>query len=57
MRRFVRLGTASLLSEPGGPFINSEKVDLRCVCVCVCECVCMCVSAKLSLLAAHERLP
>lgn len=28
-RRFVRLGTASMLSEPGGPFINSDKVDLR----------------------------
>ncbi len=28
--RFVRLGTASLLSEPGGPFINSDKIDLRC---------------------------
>ncbi|KAL6759471.1 TRP protein for flagellar function [Haematococcus lacustris] len=27
--RFVRLGTASMLSEPGGPFINSEQVDLR----------------------------
>ncbi|KAF5838486.1 TRP protein for flagellar function [Dunaliella salina] len=27
--RFVRLGTASILSEPGGPFINSEKVDIR----------------------------
>ncbi len=27
--RFVRLGTASLLSEPGGPFINSDKIDLR----------------------------
>ncbi|GFH19367.1 TPR_REGION domain-containing protein, partial [Haematococcus lacustris] len=26
--RFVRLGTASMLSEPGGPFINSEQVDL-----------------------------
>uniref|UniRef100_A0A7S3G6M4 Tetratricopeptide repeat protein 8 n=1 Tax=Palpitomonas bilix TaxID=652834 RepID=A0A7S3G6M4_9EUKA len=27
--RFVRLGTASMLSEPGGPFINVEKLDLR----------------------------
>ncbi|GIL68547.1 hypothetical protein Vafri_21814 [Volvox africanus] len=27
--RFVRLGTASLASEPGGPFINVERLDLR----------------------------
>ena len=27
--RFVRLGTASMLSEPGGPFIAVEKLDLR----------------------------
>ena len=27
--RFVRLGTASMLSEPGGPFINVDKLDLR----------------------------
>jgi tetratricopeptide repeat protein 8 len=27
--RFVRLGTASMLAEPGGPFINLEKLDLR----------------------------
>lgn len=27
--RFVRLGTASMLSEPGGPFINIDKLDLR----------------------------
>mmetsp|Transcript_21676 Transcript_21676/g.35870 ORF Transcript_21676/g.35870 Transcript_21676/m.35870 type:complete len:504 (-) Transcript_21676:149-1660(-) len=27
--RFVRLGTASLLSDPSGPFINVEKLDLR----------------------------
>lgn len=27
--RFVRLGTASMAAEPGGPFINPEKLDLR----------------------------
>ncbi|GIL88321.1 hypothetical protein Vretimale_15095 [Volvox reticuliferus] len=27
--RFVRLGTASLASEPGGPFINVDRLDLR----------------------------
>lgn len=27
--RFVRLGTASMMSEPGGPFINIDKLDLR----------------------------
>jgi tetratricopeptide repeat protein 8 len=27
--RFVRLGTASLKSEPGGPFINAERLDLK----------------------------
>ena len=27
--RFVRLGTASMLSEPGGPFINIERLDLK----------------------------
>lgn len=27
--RFVRLGTASLLSEVGGQFINLDKLDLR----------------------------
>ncbi|KAI8471721.1 MAG: TRP protein for flagellar function [Monoraphidium minutum] len=27
--RFVRLGTASLAAEPGGPFINTERLDLR----------------------------
>jgi tetratricopeptide repeat protein 8 len=27
--RFVRLGTASMLAEPGGPFINVDKLDLR----------------------------
>eukprot|EP00955_Chlamydomonas_euryale_P009778 104798-Chlamydomonas_euryale.AAC.1 len=27
--RFVRLGTASMLSEPGGPFVNVERLDLR----------------------------
>ncbi|GBF93790.1 hypothetical protein Rsub_06122 [Raphidocelis subcapitata] len=27
--RFVRLGTASLASEPGGPFINAGRLDLR----------------------------
>lgn len=27
--RFVRLGTASLLSEGSGPFINLDKLDLR----------------------------
>ena len=27
--RFVRLGTASLLSHGGGPFINLDKLDLR----------------------------
>mmetsp|Transcript_1792 Transcript_1792/g.6239 ORF Transcript_1792/g.6239 Transcript_1792/m.6239 type:complete len:507 (+) Transcript_1792:246-1766(+) len=27
--RFVRLGTASMLAEPGGPFVNVEKLDLR----------------------------
>jgi len=27
--RFVRLGTASMLSEAGGPFINVDKLDLR----------------------------
>ncbi len=27
--RFVRLGTASLLSEPGGPFVNVEKLNLK----------------------------
>lgn len=27
--RFVRLGTASMLSEPGGPFVAVEKLDLR----------------------------
>ena len=24
--RFVRLGTASMLAEPGGPFINVDKL-------------------------------
>ena len=27
--RMVRLGTASMLSEAGGPFINVERLDLR----------------------------
>jgi len=27
--RLVRLGTASMLTEPGGPFINVDKLDLR----------------------------
>ena len=27
--RLVRLGTASILAEPGGPFINVDKLDLR----------------------------
>ena len=27
--RMVRLGTASMRSEPGGPFINVDKLDLR----------------------------
>lgn len=27
--RFVRLGTASMISEPGGPFINVDKLNLR----------------------------
>lgn len=27
--RFVRLGTASMRSEAGGPFINAEKLDLK----------------------------
>lgn len=27
--RFVRLGTASMLSEPGGPFVNVDHLDLR----------------------------
>lgn len=27
--RFVRLGTASMLCEAGGPFINIDKLDLR----------------------------
>ncbi|EFJ39613.1 TRP protein for flagellar function [Volvox carteri f. nagariensis] len=27
--RFIRLGTASLASEPGGPFINVDRLDLR----------------------------
>jgi|APLak6261665176_1056049.scaffolds.fasta_scaffold00030_11 tetratricopeptide repeat protein 8 len=27
--RAVRLGTASMLSTPGGPFINAERLDLR----------------------------
>jgi hypothetical protein len=27
--RFVRLGTASLASQPGGPFINVEKLDME----------------------------
>ena len=27
--RLVRLGTASMLAEPGGPFINVDKLDLR----------------------------
>jgi tetratricopeptide repeat protein 8 len=27
--RFVRLGTASMISEVGGPFINVERLDLR----------------------------
>lgn len=27
--RLVRLGTASMLMEPGGPFINVDKLDLR----------------------------
>ena len=26
--RFVRLGTASMKSEPGGPFIDVNKLDL-----------------------------
>jgi tetratricopeptide repeat protein 8 len=26
--RFVRLGTASLAAEPGGPFINADRLDL-----------------------------
>lgn len=27
--RFVRLGTASMMAEPGGAFINVDKLDLR----------------------------
>lgn len=27
--RFVRLGTASLAAEPGGPFINAARLDLK----------------------------
>ena len=27
--RFVRLGTASMKSEEGGPFINVEQLDLQ----------------------------
>ena len=27
--RFVRLGTASMRSDPGGPFINVERMDLK----------------------------
>jgi len=27
--RLLRLGTASMLTEPGGPFINVDKLDLR----------------------------
>ena len=27
--RFVRLGTASMQSEPGGPFINIDRMDLK----------------------------
>ena len=27
--RMLRLGTASMLTEPGGPFINVDKLDLR----------------------------
>lgn len=27
--RAVRIGTASMLSTPGGPFINAERLDLR----------------------------
>eukprot|EP00966_Prymnesium_polylepis_P215880 4998100-Prymnesium_polylepis.1 len=27
--RLVRLGTASMLSEAGGPFINADRLDLR----------------------------
>jgi tetratricopeptide repeat protein 8 len=27
--RFVRLGTASMKSEPGGPFINVERLDMK----------------------------
>ena len=26
--RFVRLGTASLASQPGGPFINAQRLDM-----------------------------
>ena len=27
--RFVRLGTASLVAQQGGPFINAERLDLK----------------------------
>ena len=27
--RFVRLGTASMVAEAGGPFINVDRLDLR----------------------------
>ena len=27
--RFVRLGTASMRSEPGGPFIDTERLDMK----------------------------
>jgi tetratricopeptide repeat protein 8 len=27
--RFVRLGTASLASEPGGPFVNLERINMQ----------------------------
>lgn len=27
--RFVRLGTASLQSEPGGPFVNLERINMQ----------------------------
>ena len=27
--RYVRLGTASMLTEPGGPFLDVSKLDLN----------------------------
>lgn len=50
--RFVRLGTASLLSDGGGPFINLEKLDLRKYAARPCLARALC-----DYMLQHERNP